>query len=944
MNRPAVTVPGPALFERERELQTIAEAFDRLESGSGSFLVVEGPAGIGKSRLVTAAGRLARSRGLDVLKARGTELESAFSFGVVRQLFEPALARLYQGDREELFEGSAAAAGRLLFPTQAGQDEQERTSAAPLSLVHSLWWLTSNLARRSPLLVSLDDAHWSDVPSLKFLGYLLQRVEGVPVVVLASVRTGERAPGALQDVTAEPAVTIPLAGLTEAGTREFASFRLDRLVDQAFVDSLHRATRGNPLLLNEMLRTIAEQQIPVDAGGAELLESLELPSVSRTVVARVRRLGPQALAIARAVAVWGGRAELNQAAEVARIDRTEAGRLADRLAEVEVLLTGRPLEFAHPLVYKAVYADIPPSFKAEGHSQAARILRAIDAPVERVAAHLLQTEPAGDETVIDALRLAATAALSRGAPDSAKQYLERALREPPVGDRRGRVLCKLGVAQMRIEPTEAVGNISEALDWAEDNVGRGKISLQLIRAHLANGSMTEAERVIRPVISRISADQPDLAVWVEAELIAAMRQGMAASPLADARLERMAEGATGDTPAERLLLSQVAVKRALTGAGADEVAQLAEAALGGARLLEDQGTESLLTYVPLYPLLCADRFEVVEGYLRQALKDAAQRGSPPAFALASSFRACLGLCRGDLGAAEADARAALDNFRLFGPSATLTGAAEVLVAILTETGALDQADEVLRENGLEGEIPDSVTGRVMLATRGRLRMAQGRNSDALDDLLGLMEREESRARSNLYLSPYLQWTALALVAAGRTGEAESLSRTELAAARTWGSVRGLALSLIQAAKVVGGEEAAVLFEEAVQVTEGSPAKLARAQALVEYGACLRRSGKKSEAVEMLRAGLDLAHRCGAGATAKAAKADLVLLGARPRRHAQSGTDSLTPAERRVAELAEEGLTNRQIAERLFLTTRTVEHHLTSTYQKLGVSSRSELKL
>ncbi|MEX0790451.1 MAG: AAA family ATPase, partial [Actinomycetota bacterium] len=383
MNRPAAPFSCTRLFERDRELEAIADALDRLEQGTGSFFVIEGPAGIGKSRLVAAAGKLARGRGVEVLSARGTELESAFSFGVVRQLFEPALARLYPPERAELFEGSAAPAGRLLFPSGSAQERIDPGDAGALSLAHSLWWLTANLARRSPLLLSLDDAHWTDATSLKFFGYLLHRVEGVPVVVVVSVRTGEPASGVLNDLRGEPAALLSLQALTEDGTRDMAVSRLDRPADPAFVDSLHRTTRGNPLLLNETLRTVAEQKIPADAEGALKIASLELPSVSRTVLARVRRLGPEAVALAQAVAVWGGRAELHQAAAVAGIDRASAGRAADLLAAVEILQRGRPLEFAHPLVHKAVYADIAPAFKAEGHALAAGILKEAAAPVER---------------------------------------------------------------------------------------------------------------------------------------------------------------------------------------------------------------------------------------------------------------------------------------------------------------------------------------------------------------------------------------------------------------------------------------------------------------------------------------------------------------------------------------------------------------------------------
>ncbi|HEX2178720.1 MAG TPA: AAA family ATPase [Actinomycetota bacterium] len=932
------------LLEREPEVEIIAGALDGLATGRGGFLVVDGPAGIGKSELLSAGATMARQRGAEVLSARGTELEAAFAYGVVRQLFEPALSRLSADDREELFQGAAAGAGRLLTSSSADPDPPAPTPGAAMTIVHSLWWLTANLAARRPLLLALDDAHWSDPASLQLFAYLLNRVESLPVAVLVSVRTGEPGPPVLDELTGEPAVVLRPGNLSEQAAGRLAACRLVTRPAESFVHSLHSATRGNPLLLNELLRTVAERSIPADDAGAKQIAGLESPSVSRAVVRRVRRLGPEALELTRALAAWGGRAELRQAAAVAGLDDAAAGRTADALAAVEILSPGRPLEFVHPLVRTALYSDMPPAVRAQAHAAVAEVLRRDGAPVERVAAHLLHTEPAADEAVVDTLRTAAREALARGAPESARRYLERALREPPAGDSRGRVLCKLGVAEMRVDPKAAVGHITAAMEFASEQVARAKLGLELIRAHLANGTVGQAEGAVRPLIESLDSEHSELALRLEAELLVSLRQGLAASPAAHSRLDELASGITGATPAERMLLSQMAVATAVRGGSAEEVARLAEAALGGGRLLADETSESLVAYVPLYPLLCADRFEAVERYLEAAFADAAERGSPTAFALASTFRSYLQLCRGDVKAAEGDAVAGLDIFRSFRVNFMTAGGAEPLISAFLETGELDRAAELLQELHLDGPVPDFVPGRVLLSTRGRLRLEQGRLEEGMADLVELRDREDAKGRSNLFLTPYRQWLAAGLASSGSPEEAQALSRKELARARAWGPGRLLALNLIAASRLAGREEGIELLREAVEVTKDSPAKLAAAQALAELGAAVRRAGKRLEAIDLLRAGLDQAHRCGAEATARRAQAELVVLGARPRRRAQSGAEALTAAERRVAELAARGLTNRQIAESLFLTQRTVEHHLTATYLKLGISSRSELRL
>jgi DNA-binding NarL/FixJ family response regulator len=154
--------------------------------------------------------------------------------------------------------------------------------------------------------------------------------------------------------------------------------------------------------------------------------------------------------------------------------------------------------------------------------------------------------------------------------------------------------------------------------------------------------------------------------------------------------------------------------------------------------------------------------------------------------------------------------------------------------------------------------------------------------------------------------------------------------------------RELGIALRAAGLAEGGDRGIERLSESVQVLEVSPAVLEHARALADLGASLRRRGQRSHAREPLRRALDLAHRCGATALADRAHAELVATGARPRRAVFTGLDALTASERRVAEMAAEGLTNRQIAQALFVTEKTVESHLGQTYRKLEIGSRSEL--
>ena len=192
---------------------------------------------------------------------------------------------------------------------------------------------------------------------------------------------------------------------------------------------------------------------------------------------------------------------------------------------------------------------------------------------------------------------------------------------------------------------------------------------------------------------------------------------------------------------------------------------------------------------------------------------------------------------------------------------------------------------------------------------------------------------------------FMAWrshAALALLQLGERDEARRLAAEELELARTWGAPRALGAALRAAGLAEGGADGLALLEEAVEVLANSPAKLEHAKARTELGAALRRANRRSEAREQLRRAVELATICGAAPLAARAETELLATGARPRRIALSGVESLTPSERRVAEMAAEGPTNREIAQALFVTPKTVEVHLSSVYRKLGISSRSQL--
>ena len=298
-----------ALLERGAELREAAEVLNAAGSGAGGGLLIEGPAGIGKSALIRAIRREAEGEGFAVLAARGAELEREFSFGVVRQLFEPALAARKGAERDALLAGAAhlaePAIGELAPPDAADVSPSVDPSFAVL---HGLYWLTANLAEHSPLLIAVDDAHWSDAASLRFLSYLAGRLEGLPVVLTVALRPFELGAAsklvAALDAEATTRV-VHLPPLSAAGTDALVRARFQTEPAPGFATACHRASGGNPQLTQELLAALAAEGVEPTPAGAAHIADLRADRIAASVLARVEHLGDPAVALARSAAVLG---------------------------------------------------------------------------------------------------------------------------------------------------------------------------------------------------------------------------------------------------------------------------------------------------------------------------------------------------------------------------------------------------------------------------------------------------------------------------------------------------------------------------------------------------------------------------------------------------------------------------------------------------------------
>jgi DNA-binding CsgD family transcriptional regulator len=939
------------LLERAEELARVDSALERARDGRGAFVVLEGPAGIGKTALLGAVRASADAAGMRVLRSRGAELERDFGFGVVRQLFEPALAEAADAHRSDLLQGPAGVAGALLGLPGAADDRVTGVADADASfaVLHGLYWLCANLAAGHPICLIVDDAHWADVPSLRYLSFLLTRLEEISVALVVAARPRE--PGAhaelLAALTTEPsAEVVRLAPLTRAAVGQYVEAALGGAPDPVFVDACLRATRGTPFLLRELALGLAEAEIAPTAGNAGRVERIGAGTVGRSIALRLRRLPTPARRLAKAAAVLE-RGSLLHAAALADLDQEAAARAADVLVAAGILEHGRPLTFVHPIIRTGIYGELESAERSGGHLAAARLLASEPGAGERVAEHLLLTEPAADPWVVERLVEAARAAAHSGAPESAAAFLRRVVEEPPPEGELAGLLLELGMVEASAGQPEWQEHLQAAVDGAADDESRTAAALVLALALSRSLRAAEAVEVLDRAAARLDPAAADFRQLLETAAVGAGMNNPVTAPAVYERRRAARERAGTDPDAPPELLALAAFIAVLSNEPADAGAELALRALEAGRVTKAAGAgRAWFSYATWFSqstvsLLWAERFDEVRPLLDGSIAEARATGDSARLAVGLAHRGWLAFRRGDLAGAEGDVRNALAAAALPAPALYRVLNGGILVGVLIEQGGLDEADELVRSLGDDAEAP-TLTAAVLRHTRGRLRIAQLRLDEGVEDLLAV---GALATRAGVTCPSFLPWRSeagLALHALGRGDEARRLAEEELALARAFGAARALGIALRAAGVIAGGREGEALLREAVDSFERGGARIERARALTDLGALIRRANRRSEARALLRQALDAAHHAGAATLAARAETELRATGARPRRAVLSGLESLTASERRVAELASQELTNREIAQTLFVTTRTVEGHLTSVFRKLQLDSREEL--
>ncbi|WP_431906591.1 ATP-binding protein [Nonomuraea jabiensis] len=897
------------MLGRDDESELLESLLRHAAEGRGGGVILHGEPGIGKTALLSHA--VQQAAGFRVLRAVGVEPEADLAYATLHQLLLPLLGRAH-----ELPEPQAQAL-RVLFGRAHGAPPD------PFMVGLSTLSLLSLAAGERPVLCVVDDAHWADRPTLKTLAFVARRLDDEPVAVALAARADEGHSTDLPDLR-----RIPLTGLGPGAARALlAGHAGERPLSESEQDRLLAVTGGNPLALLELAgRRIPPEGTPEPPAMTDRLQ--------RSFLARIRARHAPSLALLQLIAADGS-------GSVETIEKAAAsmGIATDVLhrAELDDVLTydGTRLVFRHPLIRSAIYHSATGNRRVELHRALAA---AFDAPADqhRHAWHLGQAAVGPDEHAADQLEHSAEQAALRGGPAAAMASLSRAAELTVDGPRRGRRLWSAAHAAAQGGFTAAAVELLERAEREPSLDETDRISVAVMRAVVAEfaGSPEDAMDLIKPWIPRaLRIDRrrftPTAAMY--GNLGVRANRPQAWSDLADWLDESTL---ASDNPEDALLLLLRDAGRARTGRDP-------RSAVRDRAAVESLTDPITMTLAGSITRALGDR-ELSGRLYRDAGKLARNSGALGALAWNLGYQAADEISRGRLGLAEAHAEegcqfaaevgqpnTACRNRALLALCAAIRGrsdAGELAADVLAEASGRDLADAIFHARRALGLV-ELVAGRHREAVR-HFEAVGGWDADVppdlgmaiVPDLVEALVRAGERDRAAAATARYTQWT-------------ERIASPDLGA---------LAARCRALVRTDGGADAHYAESLRLHARCADPLEHARTQLL--FAERLRRDRRRSEAQEHLRAAAETFRRIGALTWADRALGELRATGesARARTPEADTLSTLTPQELRITLAVGEGLTNREIAARLFLSPRTVDYHLRKVFHKAGITSRAEL--
>jgi DNA-binding CsgD family transcriptional regulator len=903
-----VSPPGELLLERELELGAVEALLADVRAGRGGRLLIEGPAGIGKSTLLAAVCLRAERAGLLCLRAAASEVARNVAFGVAADLL------------------AAASHPDARHQTDATTSLEEGVRAI------------LDLSEESGLLLAVDDVQWADAASVRWLELLASRAASSSLAVAVTVRSGEEElEAALSDLLDDRgAVVVRPAPLSERAAAQLLDARVGRALDGELARVCHAETAGNPYLLRSLGDALRQFGLPTGADVAPRIQELGSRVLTRGLMRRLDGLDRAARALVEAVAVvgdMGGPAEL---AELVGLDPARAADAARRLAYMDLVSSATTVAPAHPLIAAAIRDQIGAERREQLLRMAAERLMA-GGQVEQAAARLAELPPRGDGAVCERLAEAADRAAARGAPDVAAQLLRRALREPAPAEQRGALQAALGRALLAFGDPAAADALQRALSDLPAGAERVDVAGLLAVALLYARRTEDAVAVLDAARAELTAAQEALDEELEARVLHLQSFFPAMRGERERRLSRYGERRGASELAYRMRLAELATDSLTSARPAPETVALAERALAGGVLLSSSDRSAHMKAV--LALAYAGRPAAARSHLQDAMASDRAAGNRITLGFGLALHGEVRRLEGNMAAAETDIRTGLELMppRELGPRFMVRGLIESLVEQGLPFAALDE----LRERELAGELPEIMPTPGLLLARGATHIAAGSVQLGIEDLLRAGEIADRLGLRDPISVPWRLAAAEALHSRGDHESARALTAEQLQLARQVGVAEAVGAALRVKGRLSNGAERVTVMREAVAALEHGFARFELARAEVDLGLALV-SQDAPAARAALASGAAMAEQLGAGALARQATEQLIDTGGRPRRASRRGAHALTPAERRVARLAAAGMTNRQVAETLVVTEKTVESHMASAFRKLGIRSRAEL--
>ncbi len=936
--------PVPGIRGRARETVVLGEALDLIASGRLAVVLIEGEAGIGKTRLLEEALAQARSRGMQVAAGRGEELERTRPFGLVASAF--GCARSSPDPRRAAIGGLlAAGSGGLPNPITVTSDPGLRFRA-----VDAFADLAEELALSGPLVIGVDDLQWADPSSLLTLGALSRRLGYLPVALIGCLRPSPRSADLdrlAAALDAAGARRLPLGPLADTAVRDLVTETVTAVPGPRLLAEVTGAA-GNPLFVTELLGALAQEgAIQTADGQAEVTQASLPPTLRLTMLRRLSFLPEATLQVLRSAAILGSSftvADLSVATARPALDLSVA--LAEAITGRVLEDSGDRLRFRHDLIRDAIYDDLPLSVRRGLHREAGQRLAAAGAAALQVAEHHARAAAPGDAEAVGWLVKAAREAAATS-PDVGADLLQRAIGlMDPADPARDRLLAERASSLMWAGRITAAEELCRSLlDRDHDPSAEGSARICLGHALLVSGrplyGLRELERAgSSPVLS--DAERASALGWAS---VAHRWLGDLDGSAATAEKARSPAVAAGDHLTIAIAMTSLATASELRGGLRDAIRIIDEAIRSADRSPSRQGHRYPLHAHRGFILAELDRFEEARAALDTGRRISEELGCvwhlPSYQMVRTTERFTAGEWDDAIAEVEASVELADETAQAFG----LILSRSVLALISLHRNDLSRAKQAA--SAAEAQLVEtgaSYRAQWALWTRALVLEADGSTDDAFLTLANCWDQcaqMELRLEYRM-LGPDLVRLALARGDHTRAQEVAAAVAELAEENQDVPSLTGAALRC----RGLAQDDPAILQAAVTAYASGSrPLELALTAE--DAGNAFARQGDLERARPLLGQAIGIYERLEAARDLARAEATLRAAGIRrgrrgTRSRPQIGWPSLTPTERTITDLVAQGLSNPQIGDRLFISRRTVQTHLAHVFAKLDLASRAQL--